>query len=370
MTFLPNDGSLGELSALEVHDVSKEPTAHFEAASTIAVVVSSNEPLLFITEEQRIIAASTSFCRAFEIDPATIPGRRLGDLGHGEWALPGLASLLRATASGSARIEAYEIDLERPDRETRRLVVNARLLDDGDTKRVRLLMAVTDVTGLRAEARLKDDLVREKAILIQEVQHRVANSLQIIASVLMQSARGVQSEEARGHLQNAHHRVMSIASVQRQLSSAKAGKVELRTYFTQLSESLGASMIADPSRLSIAVTVDESSVEADVSISLGLIVTELVINALKHAFPDQASGRIGIDFHSTGKDWTLCVSDDGVGLPTGEAAPKPGLGTGIVDALARNLDGEIEVSDAHPGTVVTIRHRAGARRPASRPAAE
>ncbi len=76
----------------------------------------------------------------------------------------------------------------------------------------------------RADARLKDDLVREKAILVQELQHRIANSLQIIASVLMQSARRVQSEEARGHLHNAHHRVMPIAAVQKLLSTSAGGQ--------------------------------------------------------------------------------------------------------------------------------------------------
>ncbi|MBB3771591.1 two-component sensor histidine kinase [Angulomicrobium tetraedrale] len=350
--------------------MKQEPTAHLEAASTLAVVVSSNEPLLFLTMDQKVIAASTSFCRAFGIDPATIPGRRLSDLGKGEWALPRLASLLKATASGSAQIDAYEIDLERPDQMTRRLVVNARQLDDGDKERIRLLLAITDVTDIRAEARLKDDLVREKAILLQEVQHRVANSLQIIASVLMQSARRVQSEEARGHLHNAHHRVMSIAAVQKQLSTSKAGKVDLSTYFTQLCESLGASMIADGERLSIAVTVDDSAVDADVSISLGLIVTELVINSLKHAFPDQSKGRITIDYHSSGKDWTLSVSDDGIGMPRGADAPKAGLGTGIVEALARNLEGTIELSDANPGTNITIRHSGAAHRQTDVPAAE
>ena len=337
--------------------VTSEPIAHFEAASTLAVVVSSHEPLLFLTEDQKVIAASTSFCRSFQIDPATIPGRRLADLGQGEWAMPKLALLLKATAAGTVQIEAYELDLKRADQKTRRLVVNARTLDDGDPDRVRLLMAVADVTDLRAEARLKDDLVREKAILMQEVQHRVANSLQIIASVLMQSARRVQSEEARGHLHSAHHRVMSIAAVQKHLSASKAGKVELRTYFTQLCESLGASMIADANRLSISVTVDDSAVEAEVSISLGLIVTELVINALKHAFPDQPKGRILIRYTSAGKDWTLSVTDDGIGLPTGEAAPKAGLGTGIVEALAGNLLADIALSDASPGTAVTIRHQ-------------
>ncbi|WP_322516922.1 histidine kinase dimerization/phosphoacceptor domain -containing protein [Rhodopseudomonas palustris] len=333
------------------------PTVYFEAASTLAVVVASNEPLLFLSEDQKVIAASASFCRAFEIDPATVPGKRLSELGNGEWDMPKLASLLRATASGSAQIEAYEIDLRRPKLNARNLVVNARMLDDGVKDRVRLLVAVTDVTDARAESRLKDDLVREKAILLQEVQHRVANSLQIIASVLMQSARRIQSEEARGHLHSAHHRVMSIAALQRQLSTSTGETVELRTYFTQLSQSLGASMIDDPGRLSIVVRADDSTVAADTSVSLGLIVTELVINALKHAFRDRLTGTIVIDYRSSGKDWTLSVADDGVGMPVGSEAPKPGLGTGIVDALAKNLLATIELSDAGPGTVVTISHR-------------
>jgi len=332
---------------------------HFEVASTLAVVVSSNEPLLFLSADQRVIAASATFCRAFNIDPATVPGQRLSELGNGEWAMPTLASLLSATASGSAQIEAYEIDLIRPNQETRQLVVHARTLDDGDIEHIRLLLAVTDVTDVRAEARLKDDLIREKAILMQEVQHRVANSLQIIASVLMQGARQVQSEEARGHLHSAHHRVMSIASLQRQLSISNGGTVELRAYFTQLAKTLGASMISDRNRLSIQVTVDDSAVEADVSVSLGLIVTELVINALKHAFPDERAGVIAIDYRSYGNDWALSVSDNGIGMSVGSDAPKAGLGTGIVEALVKNLNGEIQLSDADPGTIITISYTEG-----------
>lgn len=335
----------------------KIPTVHFEAASTLAVVMSSNEPLLFLSDDLRIIAVSASFCRTFEIDAASVAGKRLGELGHGEWAMPKLESLLTATAAGSASIDAYEIDLKRPNQKTRQLVVNARTLDDGDLEHIRLLLAITDVTDIRAEARLKDDLVRDKAILLQEVQHRVANSLQIIASVLMQSARRVQSEEVRGHLHDARHRIMSIAALQRQLSTSAGGSVELRAYFTQLCQSLGASMIADPERLSIQVKVDNSAVDADVSVSLGLIVTELVINALKHAFPDERTGTIVVDYHSSGKDWALSITDDGIGMPVGNDAPKAGLGTGIVEALVKNLNGEITLSNAEPGAVVTISHR-------------
>ena len=326
-----------------------------EAASTLAVIASSNEPLLFLGGDLKVIAASASFCRNFEIEPASIPGRTLTQLGSGEWGLPQLHSLLKATASGSALVEAYEMNLIRKDQPTRCLLMNATKLDDGDKERIRLLLAITDVTIARAESRLKDDLIREKAILLQEVQHRVANSLQIIASLLMQSARMVQSAEAKGHLQNAHHRVMSIAAVQRHLSVARVGDVPLAPYLTQLCESLGASMIQDPKRLSIITTIDESCANATASVSLGLIVTELVINALKHAFTESRPGTIRVDYHASGSQWVLTVKDDGVGMPMGEK-PKPGLGTGIVEALAGQLEAIVSVSDAKPGTNVAVTH--------------
>ena len=329
--------------------------SHIEAASTLAVVACSREPLLFLGGDLKVIAASASFCQAFEINPASVPGRALSELGAGEWAMPKLVSLLKATASGSADIAAYELDLRREGSEPRNLVVSARKLDDGDTSRVRLLLTLSDVTFARAEARLKDDLIREKAVLLQEVQHRVANSLQIIASVLMQSARKVQSEEARGHLRDAHHRVMSIAAVQRHLAETNLGEVELRPYFAQLCESLGASMIADPKLLSIEVTVDASVVNPNKSVSLGLIVTELVINALKHAFPHRA-GKIRVDYRSNGPAWTLSVTDDGIGMSVGPVKARAGLGTGIVEALARHLRGVIHVSGANPGTTITLSH--------------
>ncbi len=239
------------------------------------------------------------------------------------------------------------------DKKARCLLLNARRLEDGDQGRVRLLLAITDVTLIRAEARQKDDLLREKAILLQEVQHRVANSLQIIASVLMQSARKVQSEEARGHLHEAHHRVMSIASVQRHLAMSSVGEVALAPYLVQLCESLGASMIQDPARLAIKVTVDDSVVHANVSVSIGLIVTELVINALKHAFPGNRSGLISVDFHSKGREWMLSVADDGIGMPSPDMAT-PGLGTGIVEALSKQLGGKTSALDLQPGTSVRV----------------
>jgi two-component sensor histidine kinase len=331
-------------------------SSHVEATSTLAVIASSNEPLLFLAGDLTIIAASASFCRTFQIDPASVPGRQLSELGAGEWAMPKLISLLKATASGNAEIGAYEIDLIREGGESRCLVLNARKLDDGESAPVRLLLAVSDVTFARAEARQKDDLIREKAVLLQEVQHRVANSLQIIASLLMQSARKVQSEEVRGHLQDAHHRVLSIAAVQRHLAVSSLNDVALRPYFAQLCESLAISMIPDPNVLSIVVTVDDSIVDPNKSVSLGLIVTELVINASKHAFPGRARGKIVVDYRSDGPSWSLSVKDDGIGLPTGTHRAKAGLGTGIIEALTKHLGASFQVIASNPGISVAISH--------------
>ena len=322
----------------------------------LAMVASSNAPLLLLDGELVVIAASSSFCKAFTVDLDHTSGRSVFDLGHGEWRSPRLRSLLTATMSGQARIEAYEMDLARPDGEPRRLVLNAQKLDYGAGEAVRILLTVSDVTDARAAERLKDDLLREKAVLLQEVQHRVANSLQIIASVLMQSARNVQSEETRTYLHDAHSRVMSIAAVQKQLAASRLGDVELRPYFTQLCESLGASMIRDHDRQTIEVHTDDSAVKADVSVSLGLIVTELVINALKHAFPGGRGGKISVDYLAHGPNWTLSVGDDGVGMPEDLASATPGLGTSIVEALARQLRARVQVADGRPGTVVSVIH--------------
>ena len=319
----------------------------------LALVASSEAPILLLDGDLNVIAASASFTRAFQIDPKTATGQVLFSLGEGEWDVPQLRSLLRATLSGAADVAAYEMDLKRPGHDTRRLVITAHQLDHDDAARVRLILSVSDVTDARLAERLKDDLLREKAILYQELQHRVANSLQIIASVLMQSARRVPPE-ARVHLFDAHHRVMSVAAIQQQLAASRIGDVALKAYFTDLCDSIGASMIQDPKALVLTVDADKGVASADVSVSLGLVVTELVINALKHAFPNGRSGAIVAGYRSNDADWTLSVSDDGVGMPTGPLPVKVGLGTSIVEALAKQLGANVKVTDTAPGTKVSI----------------
>jgi two-component sensor histidine kinase len=323
----------------------------------MALVQSSKSPLLLLDDDVVVIGASTSFCNTFNLDPATMVDRRLADLGAGEWDVPQLNSLLLATIAGAAEIDAYEMDLVREGKATCRLILSAHKLDYFDTDKVRVVLAATDVTATRLAEKQKDDLVREKHVLLQELQHRVANSLQIIASVLMQSARRVQSEETRLHLHDAHSRVMSIATLQKQLAVTQLKSVELRTYFADLCRSIAASMIDDPQRLTLEAIVDDTATNSDVSVSMGLIVTELVINAIKHAFSDQTvGGKITVSFAENEGAWLLSVLDNGAGMPVGEKLGKPGLGTGIVEALSRQLGASVTVLDANPGTRVDVRH--------------
>jgi two-component sensor histidine kinase len=204
--------------------------------------------------------------------------------------------------------------------------------------------------------KLKAALVKENALLLREIQHRVANSLQIIASILLQSARRVQSDETRGHLKNAHSRVLSLAAVQQQLARSQDTNVEVCSYFMQLCKSLSASMINDTEKLSIVIHAEQTFLPSDTATSIGLIITELVINCLKHAFP-RNEGKITVTFESEDDGWTLVVQDDGIGMPTGPDKASPGLGTTLIEALAQKLDAQIVVADAEPGTKVLLTHR-------------
>ena len=328
----------------------------------MALVVSSATPLLVLDDKLTVQTASSSFCSAFALRSDQVVDAPFLTLGDGEWNSAQLRLLLEATVSGKADIEAYEFMLVRAGQADRVLILHAHVLDHAAADPLQLVLAVSDVTdfrdtqaSLRAASRANDALVEEKFVLLQELNHRVANSLQIIASILMQRVRNVQSEESREHLRDAHHRVMSVATMQRLLAATATTKVALRLYLTDLCESIAASMIADPARLQLNVLVDDTIMDPDQSVSLGLIVTELAINALKHAFPDQDKiGQIDIGFASSGTGWALTVADNGVGLPANHADKKPGLGTGIVKALAGQLSATVAVTDANPGTCVTV----------------
>ena len=205
-------------------------------------------------------------------------------------------------------------------------------------------------------------LLLQKEMLLQEMQHRVANSLQIIASILLLKARTSSSEETRLHLRDAHRRVMSVASVQEHLQASAHGEnFPIAPYLSRLCATLAASMIGEERALRLEVIAGAGDVTSDEAVSIGLIVTELVINALKHAFGEGAVGdRIAVLYNKEEDNWRLTICDNGVGKIEGQASKSSsGLGTSIVEALAKQLDSRVEVMATVPqGMTVSIVHSA------------
>ena len=265
-------------------------------------------------------------------------------------------------------MEDYELEQDFLGLGPRIMLLNARKVSYEDNSHTTLLLAIEDVTDQRIAEREMKVLLEQKEVLLQEMQHRVANSLQIIASILLLKARTVQSEETRLHLQDAHQRVMSVAAVQEHLHiSATADVIEIGPYLTKLCESLAASMIGDNRPIALTVSAEGSATSSQ-AVSIGLIVTELVINALKHAFPeDTTEGRVTVSHEVNGTDWKLSVADTGIGKPDfGTEQTKGGLGTSIVRALAQQLDAVVQVASEPDGTTVSVVH---ATFPARRPSA-
>jgi len=322
-----------------------------------AIVATVREPLVVLDQDLRVIAASRSFYGTFKANPGETEGRLLYELGNGEWDIPKLRSLLEKIlpehgAAAAGEIEAYEVEHDFPDIGQRTMLLNARKVFYEAGSRTNILLGIEDVTEKRVLEREKDDLLRQKDVLLDELRHRVANSLQIIASIIMMKARTVESEETRRHLQDAHQRVMSVAAVQEHLHASIPGvPVQLGPYLSKLCEALAHSMIGDNRSISLKVRGEGGSASCRDAESLGLIVTELVINCLKHAFNDDTKdGQIIVAFDVAGTDWKLSIADNGAGKPDGIfAQPKTGLGTGIVKALAKQLDAQVVTSSGPQG---------------------
>jgi two-component sensor histidine kinase len=273
--------------------------------------------------------------------------------------IPALRFLLENIAPQHTVMEGYEVEREFPGIGRRSMLLNAREVVSQKNARKLILLTIEDVTERRAVEREAAELLRQKEMLLQEMQHRIANSLQIIASILLLKARTVQSEETRMHLRDAHQRVMSVAAVQQQLLASSHGDpVYIGPYLSRLSKALVASMTDDSRPISLEVQAEGGTASSAEAVSIGLIVTELVINAFKHAFVgDEGAGLVVVAYEAAETSWRLTVSDNGIGAPEGQLdsdKPRAGLGTIVVAALAKQLDARVEVMRSRRGTTVAI----------------
>jgi two-component sensor histidine kinase len=347
--------------------VGVQPTGFREQFTAVAdawalaqgIVDTVREPVLVLDKELRVVAASRSFYSAFKVTPEDTHGRLLYALGDGQWDIPKLRVLLDNIIPERGVMEGYEVEHEFAGIGRRTMCLNARQVFYEGGAGTTILLGMEDITERRVLEREKDELLRQKDVLLEELQHRIANSLQIIASIILLKAKRVDSEETRIHLHDAHKRVMSVAAVQQQLhASAVGGPIEMVPYLSRLCETLSSSMIEEDRPVKLKVIGEGGNATSRQAESLGLITTELVMNALKHAFSDHnAEGQITVAYDVDGTNWKLSIVDNGIGKPDGVfAQPKSGLGTGIVKALAQQLGAQVETLSGPMGTTVSVTH--------------
>ena len=325
------------------------------------IVDTIRDAVLVLDQNLCIVTANRFFYQMFDIAPQNVCGRPLYGLGDGQWDIPELRLLLADIAPQHAVMQAYEVERDFPDIGRRTMLLNAReVFYQGNTEKL-ILLVIEDITDRRAAQLQMAELLQQKEMLLQEMQHRVANSLQIVASILLLKAKTVQSEETRLHLRDAHQRIMSVATVQQQLQASGHGEpIEVGPYLSRLCDTLGASMIGDNRPISLKVEAGPGTAASGELVSIGLITTELVINALKHGFPIGAeSCEILVRYDVDECNWHLSVSDNGIGMQRdGGARGRSGLGATIVGALAQQLKACVEITRLSPGMIVSIVHTA------------
>ncbi len=302
----------------------------------------------------RVVVASRSFYEKFKVKKEETQGQFLYDIGNGQWNIVSLRNILENIISKHEVMEEFKIEHTFITIGLRTMLLNAREVTHDNNQRKHLLLSIVDITERELLDIEKVKLSKQKDLMMQEMKHRMANSLQLIASILILKAEAVNSLEARSHLKDAHERILSIATIEKHLDTMSLSeKIEVGNYLTGLCESLSTSMIWKNKSIQLEVRAGKGMATSADGISLGLITAELVINALKHAFPEGKEGVITVAYDVGEDGWQLSVSDSGVGV-TVDPSRKEGLGTTIVQSLARQLGARVVIQTSKHGTSVTI----------------
>ncbi|MDZ7996167.1 MAG: PAS domain S-box protein [Nostoc sp. EfeVER01] len=208
----------------------------------------------------------------------------------------------------------------------------------------------------KAQIKLKTALA-EKEVLLKEVHHRVKNNLQIVSSLLQLQSQTLKDPEIIKVLRESQNRIESISLIHKNLyTSANIGQIDVADYISNLAASLLISYQICPGKISLETDIDSVSLNVDQAIACGLVINELISNALKHAFPNQQVGTISIALHNIGNSIEMTIQDNGIGLPDNlDWRNTDSLGLSLVhDLVTEQLEGDITL-ERNYGTVFKIK---------------
>ena len=241
--------------------------------------------------------------------------------------------------------------------DTHILGIKAVPLYDNNYNITGAIESIRDITASKKAQEKISKALEEKNILLKEIHHRVKNNLQIISSLLSLQEIYVQEDvKAVNVLKESQNRVLSMATVHEMLyQSNDISRINFSYYIKKLTANIFHSYHINSMP---QINVDQIYLNIETSIPLGLIISELVSNSLKYAFPDDKIGNITVKLYSHNEDYELIISDDGIGFPNNIdfRNVKSTLGLQLINSLVSQLDGSIQL-DRSNGTKYIIRFK-------------
>jgi two-component sensor histidine kinase len=290
----------------------------------------------------------------------------LDDAGRISWASPNALSSLHRLGIKEVVLGRFLDDLCLGETPVRAALKSRRLMDGelarGDSHvRLRVMPLIEDnaVTGGLvlardvSEVRQKERVISVKDATIREIHHRVKNNLQTIASLLRLQGRRLNSTEAKAALQESVLRIGSIALVHETLSEEPSDIAEFGEVARRIAQMVTEGLVLPERRIELKVSGSTGMLGADIATPLAVTVTELLQNAIEHAFPEGRSGTVGIELAREAEEVVIVVWDDGIGMPV-EIQRGSRLGLQIIRSLIEEMGGSFHIT-SDGGTRVEVR---------------
>lgn len=294
-----------------------------------------------------IVYANPKFEQMFGYEGGELIGQHVSIVNYGEEDItPEEVNQAIRTAVLQQGESTYQVHNVKKDGTPFWCTATASVFDHPEYGKV-LVAVQQDITEHKqAEERIQASL-KEKEVLLQEIHHRVKNNLGIVSSLLQMQCRRTQDSQAIAILRDSQNRIASIALVHEKLyRSEDLANIDFAQYIRDLTIHLFDSYNVKSSQIHLNIQVDGTSLDIDTAIPCGLIINELVSNALKYAFPDGRTGEIQVKFYQENDGYlTLIIRDNGVGLPADFDSKKTKtLGTNLVQGLVKQLRGSVDIN--------------------------
>ena len=247
------------------------------------------------------------------------------------------------------KIKEYEVEFLKKSQEPIYIILSATIEGNSISG---MIMDITEKKKI--EKQIKSSL-HDKEMLLKEIHHRVKNNLMVISSLLSLQSRYIKDETSKNIFKESQNRARSMALIHELLyQSNDLKRIDFGYYIRTLTNELFRMYVTDQSLIKLNMNVEEVMVDINTAIPLGLIVNELVSNSMKHAFPNDKSGEINIEFKSNKGIYTMIVADNGVGFPVDyDIENTDTLGLRIVNSLTEQIEGKITIERVN-GTKFTI----------------